>query len=464
MRTLPSLLVVTLLLAACLQIVHGRLLGTTSTSSFSGSIFSSLSKTFSSGLGLSGVTPIGLFQEDGSDNTDDATSNGQFIVRFSDSLSDDQVPIKAEQIAQAMGGGAYVRHVLTNVFKGAVIAVTTDDNNTLARSFDTASATTTVDEGMQQLFQNDDEVLHVESDRAIHASDVGNVNIQSNAPPSLDRINQVRLPLDGKFDYWYDGSGVQVYVVDTGIRLTHELFAGHAVSCGWSAFDDNCTDLNGHGTHVAGSIISKFGVAKNAELISVKVLGEYGGGSTGSVVAGLDYVIGRKNANPSIPMVINMSAGASFSRALDDAATRVTESGILLVAAAGNENKSACDVSPASNTNVMSVGATDLRTWFFFFQQDSRARYSNHGCVDIFTIGTNVESLSGKSDTGTTIMSGTSMAAPHVAGAAALYLQKDPTMTPAQLKGAMLNDASQFQMMWWTSAWSPNRMLNTANL
>jgi aqualysin 1 len=282
----------------------------------------------------------------------------------------------------------------------------------------------------------------------------------------LDRLNQIRLPLDGTYDYKYDGSGVTVFILDTGIRLSHVELSEISVTCGFNAIEsENCDDLFGHGTHVAGSVASKtYGVAKKANLVAVKVLDKRGSGSYAGIIAGIDYVMEQKVANPDTPMVINMSINGSTSDSVNEATEQAVNAGIVVVVAAGNSKTDACNSTPAGVEKVITVGASEIQSKFFR-ENDRRAQYSNYGsCVDIFALGTRVESLSAADDTGTAVMSGTSMASPHVAGAAALYLQKDPTMTPAEVRSAMINDATNYQMMWLYQRQSPNKLLNTKNI
>lgn len=243
--------------------------------------------------------------------------------------------------------------------------------------------------------------------------------VQPNAPWGLDRINQRQLPLDGNFEYNYDGSGINVYVIDSGIRTTHEQFTGRAVNV-FSVFDDGGYDCNGHGTHVAGIVGGvTYGVAKNVNIRGVKVLDCAGEGSTSDVVSGMNYV----TQNHESPAVASMSIGGSGSRTIDEAVSRIKASGVPCIVAAGNENDDACDYSPSRSPNVFSVGATT--------REDRRASFSNYGeCVRIFAPGVGIESASHTSDTATAIMSGTSMAAPFVSGVASFLLQKNPTLTP----------------------------------
>jgi subtilisin family serine protease len=207
-------------------------------------------------------------------------------------------------------------------------------------------------------------------------------------PLGLDRIDQLSLPLDGKYRYRYDGSGVTVYVVDSGTRWSHVDFQGKWLACGFDAYAaegvaERCADLESHGTHIAGTIGGKVsGVAKGATLVTVKVMKSNGRGSDAAIIAGLDYVIAEKKARPWVPMVVNLSLGGlrtfSFNRAVD----KVVDAGIVVVAAAGNMGVDACLVSPASSKKVITVAASDFSK---FWKRDRRAFRSNKGrCVDLF--------------------------------------------------------------------------------
>lgn len=248
----------------------------------------------------------------------------------------------------------------------------------------------------------------------------------------LDRIDQSNLPLDDNYVSTYTGAGVEVYVFDTGINKEHVDFGSRA-TCGMNFIaGEECTDYQSHGTHVAGTVGgSTFGVAKDVSLIDVKVLNAKGGGSLASVLGGLDYVYLRKKANPATPMVINMSLGFTYvipelKKIIDE----VVAKGIVVVVAAGNEANDACGVSPAFIPSAITVGASSVEDW--------KADFSNFGdCVDLYAPGVDIVSASHLSNTSPTTMSGTSMASPHVAGVAALYLEAHPTWTPAQVWNAM---------------------------
>ncbi len=257
--------------------------------------------------------------------------------------------------------------------------------------------------------------------------------VQSPVTWGLDRIDQRNLPLSNSYTYNFDGTGVNAYVVDTGIRVTHNDFGGRA-NLAFTAINDGngASDCNGHGTHVAGTVGSNtWGVAKNVELFAVRVLGCDGSGSNSGVIAGVDFVAN----NAVLPAVANMSLGGGASTALDNAVNNAVAQGIFFAVAAGNENQNACNSSPARAANVYTVGATD--------NTDRRATFSNFGsCVEIFAPGVNITSTWSTSNTATNTISGTSMASPHVAGVAALLLDETPSASPAQLADMLTANAT----------------------
>lgn len=279
-------------------------------------------------------------------------------------------------------------------------------------------------------------------------------SLSSQTPTSswgLDRIDQQLLPLNNTYNYNNDGSGVSAYVIDTGIRITHTEFGGRATH-GFDAVNDgyNGNDCHGHGTHVAGTIGgTNYGVAKNVQLIAVRVLNCSGSGTTSGVIAGIDWV----TVNAVRPAVANMSLGGSISLALDSAVTNSINSGVSYAIAAGNSSQNACNFSPARVPAAITVGATN--------NSDSRPSWSNYGkCLDLFAPGVSITSAWIGSDTATNTISGTSMATPHAAGVAALKLQGSPTATPAEV-AAELVTKSTANIVKNTGKNSPNRLLFT---
>ncbi|WP_323774958.1 S8 family serine peptidase [Alcanivorax sp.] len=280
-------------------------------------------------------------------------------------------------------------------------------------------------------------VISVEPDRMVTT-----VAVQNNATWGLDRVDQPALPLDSSFQYPDNGGrDVNIYVVDTGVRTTHQEFTGRVlpgrnfVSSGGFLFGgsvnpDDYEDCNGHGTHVAGTAAgSTYGVAKQANVVPVRVLNCFGSGSTSAVIAGVDWVAG----NHQKPAVANLSLGGFTSTALDTAVANAVDAGVTMVVAAGNDNANACNGSPNRVPEALTVGATT--------RQDQRSSFSNFGaCVDLFAPGSDITSAWYQSDTQTASLNGTSMAAPHAAGAAALYLGANPSATPDAVNVALVDD------------------------
>jgi subtilisin family serine protease len=225
-----------------------------------------------------------------------------------------------------------------------------------------------------------------------------------------------------------------VYVLDTGIRMTHSDFGGRATSgIDTISNDSDATDCHGHGTHVAGTVGgTAYGVAKGVQLVGVRVLDCSGSGSYSAIIAGVEWV----TQHAVKPAVANMSLAGSASLAVDQAVQASIASGVTYTLAGGNANSDACSISPARTAQAITVGASD--------SADARASFSNWGtCLDIFAPGVAIASASNAGDNMAQLMSGTSMAAPHVAGAAALYLAGHPTDTPAQVRDALVNGAVQ---------------------
>ncbi|HEX8844935.1 MAG TPA: S8 family peptidase [Pyrinomonadaceae bacterium] len=292
------------------------------------------------------------------------------------------------------------------------------------------------------MLSEDPRVEYVEEDGVMTANAT-----QTGATWGLDRIDQRDRPLNGTYVYNFTGSGVRAYVIDTGIRTSHTQFGGRA-SAVYDAFGGNGQDCNGHGTHVAGTIGgSTYGVAKSAYLRAVRVLNCSGSGSTSGVIAGVNWV----TQNHISPSVANMSLGGGASSSLDTAVQNSINSGVTYAIAAGNSNTDACTQSPARVGAAITVGSTT--------SSDARSSFSNYGtCVDIFAPGSSITSAWSTSDTATNTISGTSMATPHVAGVAALYLQRFPSASPATVRSAIVN-ASTTGRLTGIGSGSPNRLL-----
>ncbi|QKV72370.1 S8 family peptidase [Streptomyces harbinensis] len=257
-------------------------------------------------------------------------------------------------------------------------------------------------------------------------------------PPSwgLDRIDQPALPLDQSYTYPDSaGAGTTVYVIDTGIRTTHQDFGGRA-SFGYDYWGGTANDGNGHGTHVASTAAgTAYGVAKNADIVAVKVLNDAGSGTTASVVGGIDWVTG----NASGPSVANVSLGGGADTTLDQAVRNSIAAGIVYAVSAGGSNANAANYSPARVAEAITVAAIQ--------SNDSRAGYSNWGpAVDVFAPGTSITAAWHTSDTATNTISGTSMATAHVSGAIALHLADNPGATPAQTWSALDSAAATGQV------------------
>ncbi|MGW7368159.1 S8 family peptidase [Streptomyces sp. NPDC054841] len=272
------------------------------------------------------------------------------------------------------------------------------------------------------------------------------------SPPSwgLDRIDQKALPLNQSYTYPDSaGTGVTAYIIDTGVRITHSDFGGRA-SYGYDAIDNDNTaqDGHGHGTHVAATVAgSSYGVAKKAKVVGVRVLDNSGSGTTDQVVAGIDWV----TRNAVKPAVANMSLGGGVDTVLDTAVRNSIASGVTYAIAAGNDGANASNTSPARVTEAITVGSTT--------STDARSSFSNYGSVlDIFAPGSSITSAWNTSDSATNTISGTSMATPHVAGAAALYLADNRTATPAQVASALTTAATP-NVVGNPGTGSPNRLL-----
>ncbi|GIE02102.1 S8 family peptidase [Paractinoplanes durhamensis] len=290
----------------------------------------------------------------------------------------------------------------------------------------------------------DPNVQSVEQDRVLH------IEATTYRGPvwGLDRIDQRPVKLSRTYTPSDDGSAVHAYVIDTGIRISHNEFAGRA-TYGFNFVNYNTTasDCNGHGTHVAGTIGGKsYGVAKQVKLVAVKVLDCKGEGDLSDVLAGINWVISHAQK----PAVANLSLGGDSSPALNAALQKLINSGVTVVVAAGNENVNAAKESPANLAAAITVGATDAK--------DKRASFSNYGSVlDLFAPGVGIKSAYMGSDYATAVADGTSMASPHVAGAAALVLDASPSASPLQVRNYLVAHATTGKVS--GTKGSPNRLL-----
>ncbi len=293
--------------------------------------------------------------------------------------------------------------------------------------------------------RSDPAVDYIEQDAVVRI-----VGTQSPTPSwGLDRIDQRNLPLNNSYTFANSGADVHFYGLDSGIRKTHSEFSGR-VGNGFTSINDGrgTSDCNGHGTHTASTAAGAiYGVAKAVTVHPVRVLDCSGSGSFAGVIQGIDWV----TANRIRPAVANMSLGGNFHAATNQAVTNSIAAGVVYAISSGNSNANACNFSPASTPNALTVNASTIN--------DARASFSNFGsCTDIFAPGVNIKAGWNTSNTATNTISGTSMAAPHVAGAAALYLAANPGATPAQVGNALISNAT-LNKITSPGSGSPNRLL-----
>lgn len=295
--------------------------------------------------------------------------------------------------------------------------------------------------------RNNPRVSFIEADGVVRASDV-----QSPATWGIDRIDQRALPLSNSYTFTDSGAGVKAYIIDTGIRRTHSELSGRATS-GYTSISDGrgTDDCNGHGTHVAGTVGGEtYGVAQDVSLVAVRVLDCQGSGTNSGVIAGVDWVTSNHVAGS--PAVANMSLGGGASSAVDTAVANSINDGVTYAVAAGNDNVDACGGSPSRVADALTVGSTT--------SSDARSSFSNWGsCLDLFAPGSSITSAWHTGDSATNTISGTSMATPHVAGAAALYLDANPSASPATVRSAITGGATSGVVT--DPRGSVNRLLHT---
>ncbi|UKA57137.1 S8 family serine peptidase [Arthrobacter sp. FW306-2-2C-D06B] len=321
-----------------------------------------------------------------------------------------------------------VARTFTNAMQGAVVTATPAQADELKRSGQVAA-------------------VEVDAPLKMSATEQG-------APWGLDRIDQRTLPLSGTYTPIASGAGVVAYMIDSGVLASHTEFGGR-VANGWTAIADGqgTNDCDGHGTHVAGIVAGQtYGVAKSATIVPVRVVDCTGSGYTSDLIAGLDWVAANHVAGT--PAVANMSIGGPPSPMVDAAVQGLISKGITAVVAAGNATTDACNTSPARVLDALTVAASD--SW------DRQASFSNFGnCVDLYAPGVGITSAGIASNTATAVMSGTSMAAPHVTGAVAALLSLYPRLSPSAVGTLLLSEASS-GVVSGSSPGTPNRLLFSA--
>ena len=367
---------------------------------------------------------------------------------FSADLRAAKTPINGQYIVVLKDGAASLAGERSSAARVSTVArdMAGKHRAKVVRTFDRAlrGFVVTADDAALARLLADPKVAYVEEDGIVSINAT-----QTGATWGIDRIDQRDMPLSGSYTYDTTASGVHAYIIDTGVLLTHTQFSGR-MGNGYDAVTSggNANDCNGHGSHVAGTVGgTTYGVAKGVTIHPVRVLGCTGSGTNSGVIAGMDWV-----ANNHVkPAVANMSLGGGASQATDDAVARMSAAGVTVVVAAGNSNDNACNYSPARAASAITVGSTT--------STDARSSFSSFGtCLDIFAPGSSILSAWYTGTSATNTISGTSMASPHVAGVAALYLANNPSATPAQVTTAIINNSTPNKV---TSpgAGSPNRLL-----
>lgn len=378
--------------------------------------------------------------------------NGRYIVTLDSSIPDmlglADLQASVESLLLAVGGGE-ILHLYRTAMTGAAVSLT---------------------EQQAVLLSSMPGVLAVEPDQVVAAS----AETQADPTWGLDRTDQAVLPLDGHYSYPASaGDGVSVYIIDTGLRATHDEFSGRViegrnfavndagllglgglpligpiVNIGGETNPEDTTDCNGHGTHVASTAAgTTYGVAKQASVAAVRVLDCSGAGTNADVIAGVDWVA----ENHQAPAVANMSLGGGDSEALDNAVRGAIEQGVTFVVAAGNSDADACSGSPNRVGPAITVGSTT--------REDQRSSFSNHGeCLDLFAPGSDITAAWYQEDNEVNTISGTSMASPHVAGGAALILGAEPGLSPVAV-GARLAELATTNVLGGIKEGSPNLLL-----
>ncbi|GAA1305591.1 S8 family peptidase [Saccharothrix xinjiangensis] len=350
-----------------------------------------------------------------------AVRDSYIVVLRADAITAQQTQFQANDLAHRYGGDVKLTYTAT------------------VRGF-----SATMNEAQARELAADPAVAYVEQDAVAHATAT-----QDNPTWGLDRVDQENLPLDSKYNYANTAANVTAYVIDTGIHKAHSDFGGRADD-GRDFVDDDAVaqDCHGHGTHVAGTIGSTtYGVAKGVKLVGVRVLNCQGSGQWSQIIGGVDWIA----QNAVKPAVANLSLGGSANSTVDTAIKQLVASGVTTAVASGNDNRDACNTSPARTPEAITVNATN--------SSDNRSSFSNYGpCTDIFAPGTGITSTWRTGNTNS--ISGTSMASPHVAGAAALYLSANPAATPAQVVEALTDNATA-DVVKNAGSGSSNKLLHT---